>query len=456
MTPPVTVPAPGSVAQWLSADRVWTGESFASDLALRIDDAGHIAEIAPLSVIEGVPDTPPLRQLRGRALLPGFVNAHSHAFQRGLRGRGETFPAGTGSFWTWREAMYALVKGLDAETLATLCRRTFSEMLAAGITTVGEFHYVHHREGKTRDFEFDAVVLETARQVGLRIVLLETYYETGGIGQPLAGGQRRFATPEPDDYWQQIDHLAARLDPTTQSLGAVAHSIRAVPLERLRELHSEARRRDMVLHMHVEEQRQEIESCRLAHGTTPTGLLLDHLELDGSFTAVHCTHTDPADMERYLATGARVCLCPLTEANLGDGIADLPTILERGHGGQADGTRGDALCLGSDSNARISMLEEVRWLEYVQRLARERRGVCRDDGGRLGRRLLDIATVGGAHSLGLEAGRIAPGQLADLIAVDLGHPTLEGWDDETLLETILLGADNSVIAEVCVGGRWLR
>jgi formimidoylglutamate deiminase len=404
--------------------------------------------------------------LPNRALLPGFVNAHSHAFQRGLRGRGESFPnqptgpagtVGMGSFWTWREAMYSLVESVDRDGVRELTLSAFREMRSAGITTVGEFHYLHHDDASESDWAFDGAVLEAAAEAGIRLVLLQTCYREGGPGRPLEPAQRRFRAGSVAAFAESLDRLAEALDPARQSLGVVAHSIRAVPPDEVVALWDEAVRRDLPFHMHVEEQVREIVECAAAYGARPMELLLERLDLTSGasgasrFTAVHCTHTDPADMARFAAAGGNVCICPTTEANLGDGIADLPGIL----------AAGGRLSLGTDSNARISMLEEARWLELVQRLARERRGVLRDphrEGGRVATTLLDAATVNGARALGIlpagEGGAVRPGAWADLVAFDLGHPELAGWDEETLLESIFLGAGDRAIAGTFVGGAW--
>ncbi|MEP7325233.1 MAG: amidohydrolase family protein, partial [Gemmatimonadota bacterium] len=170
----------------LEADRTWTGQQFESGIQIELDAAGRIARVGRLGL-------KPTTRLTGQALLPGMVNVHSHAFQRGLRGRGDRFPAGMGNFWSWREAMYRLVEELDPEPFKRISVQAFREMLAAGVTTVGEFHYFHHTRGTT-DYAFDRLILEAAAEAGIRIKLLLTYYRTGGIGQPLAGGQLRFAT----------------------------------------------------------------------------------------------------------------------------------------------------------------------------------------------------------------------------------------------------------------------
>jgi len=423
------------------ADLTWTGERFESDLQVAIGANGRIEAVGSLG---RAPDV----RLRNRALLPGMVSAHSHAFQRGLRGRGETFPAGSGSFWSWREAMYGLVGRLEAEEFQTLCWQAFREMRAAGITTVGEFHYFHHREtgSDAADYAFDDLVLAAAAEAGIRIALIEVYYRTGAVGQPLEGPQRRFGSPSPEVYWQQMDRLAARLDPRRESLAASVHSLRAASLQDLAAIYDEARRRDLPFHIHVEEQRREIDDVLAYYDRRPMALLLETLGTATDLTAVHCTHTDAEEMDRFLAAGGTVCLCPLTEGNLGDGIAAVP---------RARPTSG-GFCLGSDSNARISMIEEMRWLEYAQRLATETRGVLRDDGGSVARILWRAATTGGAKALGIETGRIEPGCWADFAAIDLEAPSLAGWTPETLLESVIFGATEEVVATTCVGGEWAK
>ncbi len=424
----------------LQADLTWTGRRFARNQQVRIED-GRIQAMGKLGLEVDV-------RLERRALLPGFVNAHSHAFQRALRGRGETFPNGRGSFWTWREAMYQLVESLTWKEFKSVCTHAFTEMRAAGITTVGEFHYLHHL--RDDDYALDALVIEAAREAGIRIVLLNAYYNTGGIGaggagvgsigQPLTGAQLRFRSKSVDAYWKQMDRLDDAVDGDLVRLGTVVHSVRAASKGDITVLHREAKKRGLVFHMHIEEQKLEIEQCERAYGLRPMQLLLDIGELDFGTTLVHCTHTDPGDMAVVRGCKARACLCPLTEANLGDGLADLASV--------------GPSCLGTDSNARISMLEEMRWLEYGQRLRRMERGALRDEAGEVAPSLLRAATETGADALGIKAGRIEEGCLADFVAIDLDAPTLSGWTDETLAATLVCGAAEEAIADTCVGGQW--
>jgi formimidoylglutamate deiminase len=418
----------------IQADLTWTGGGFTPGLQVAVDSSGRIEAVGAL-------ERAPTHRLDRAALLPGFVDAHSHAFQRGLRGHGERFPAGAGSFWTWRQAMYGLVGSLDRSILRALCVQAFREMRDAGITSVGEFHYVHHE--REEDYAFDEVVLQAAADVGIRIVLLQCFYATGAIGRPLEGAQRRFATPSTDEFFRRLDVLAGRLDSATQSLGCVAHSIRAATPAQIRAVYDESVRRELPFHIHVEEQRKEIEECRHAYGRAPMAVILDALGR-GDFTAIHCTHTADRDMEAFLAAGGRVCLCPLTEGNLGDGIPELS--LPHATGGR--------FCLGSDSNARLAMLEDMRWLEYGQRLKGEMRGALADGDGSVAQSLLDAATIGGGRALALEVGRIAPGAWGDFAVVNLDSPSLLGVAPARLLDALIFGAGNEVIAGTFVGGRW--
>ncbi len=419
----------------IQADHTWLGDGFAAGVQVAVSGDGRIEAVGALGRVV-------THRLEHTALLPGFIDAHSHAFQRGLRGKGERFPAagGTGTFWTWRESMYQLAATLDPASFRRLSARAFREMRDAGITAVGEFHYLHHE--RETDHRFDDILLDAARASGIRLVLLQTFYATGGIGKPLEGAQRRFATPSMEQYWKQVERLTAMLDPTTQSLGVAAHSIRAGSLEQIGLLHQEATRRGLPFHMHVEEQRAEVAECVAAYGRPPMFLLNERFESGGNLCAVHCTHTASDDMRRFLQAGGAVCLCPLTEANLGDGLPELR------------GLAGARLSLGTDGNARISMVEEMRLLEYGQRLRDERRGVLADPAGRVATNLLSAGTEGGAQALKLRAGRIEPGYWADLVALDLSAPPLAELPAEGLLEGVIFGAGNEVIAGTFVGGRW--
>ena len=421
----------------LIPELTWTGERFARDICLRVAPDGRIESVAARSAEDrGV-------ELPGRALLPGFVNAHSHAFQRALRCEAQRFDTGSGNFWTWRETMYRLAEALDVDSFYEASGQCFTEMLRAGFTSVGEFHYLHHAADTYDDWAFDDAVLAAARDAGIRIVLIQTYYATGNVGQPLVGAQRRFAHVSRDAFLKQLDRLGAKLDPATQSLGIACHSIRAVNLDDLAYVRDFSLANRMPFHIHVEEARKEIDDCRRAYGKGPLAVLLEKLRIDDGVTSIHCTHSTPDDLREYAARGGRVCLCPITEGNLSDGFPDVPTI--RAAGGK--------LCVGTDSNIRVSAAEELRWMEFAQRLRREQRGVVVNEAGHCAAALLEIGTTNGAEAIGVNTGAIEPGRIADLVTIDLDHPSMRGAADEAILDALLFGCGNGAIDRVWVGGR---
>ena len=410
------------MANVIRAKWTWTGGRFERDVAVVIDSQGRIERVERAGAVD----------LLHHALLPGFVNAHSHAFQRGLRGTPQRFGTND-NFWSWRETMYRLAESLDVDRFYETSKRCFEEMLAAGITCVGEFHYLHHENSR---WALDDAILAAAKDAGIRLVLLQTYYATGGIGKPLEGAQLRFGPGSRDEFVRQLDVIAAKLDSKMQSLGVACHSIRAAPTEDLVYFRDYARANgNLPFHIHVEEVRQEITDCVAAHGKGPLETLLDRIHVDDRVTAIHCTHSTPDDLREFTARGGRICLCPLTEGNLSDGIADVPTMIDAG----------GRLCVGSDSNIRLGMTEELRWLEFVQRVARERRGVMTN--------LIDVGTVNGAGALGVACGVIAPGHFADLFVIDLDHPTMRGCaEPDAIIDSLIYGCGNEPITQVWVSG----
>ena len=408
----------------LEADLTWRGGRFESGVQVELLDDGTIGRVGPGLAKD-------VERLRGEALLPGFVNAHSHSFQRGLRGKAESF----GSFWSWREEMYRLARSLDLERFRGLAALAFREMLASGITTVGEFHYLHHLEGSL-GYELDRAVVEAAREAGIRLVLLDVCYMTGDVGKRLEGAQQRFESRSVDEFLESAERIGAQ--------GLVAHSIRAVPIEAIVRIHEEALRRNLVFHIHVEEQRQEIEASLAHYGKRPLALLLDRLEIGPETTAVHCTHSHEDDLARFLESGANVCVTPLTEANLADGVP--PAFLAR---------PGAHVSLGSDSNLRVDFTEEMRLLEYAQRLRAEKRGIFVDGSGTVAPRLFEIASRGGARSLGLRTGEIETGCLSDFLTLNLRHPGLQEIPPGNLMTGWVLGAGAQAIQRVAVSGRWI-
>lgn len=414
----------------------WTGLRFERNLEVEITD-GIISRVATRTADRSPSASDDTKRV---ALLPGFSNAHSHTFQRSIRGRTERFPVGRGSFWSWRDAMYRAANDLSADQLHQWNVAAFDEMRSAGITSVGEFHYLHHDQ--SLDFSLDEVVLDAARVSGIRLTLLHAFYQTAGPGIALADEQRRFSTPDPETFLEHFDDLRESHQSDLIRFGLVAHSVRAVPVPIIQSLWKAAKDRDVPFHMHVEEQRREIEEFFEATGERPMEMILRSLDIDERFTAVHCTHTRPEELAELTSRGGNICITPLTEANLGDGIQ--PALLPYHRN----------ISLGSDSNSRISMLEEMRWLEYVQRLSSETRGAFTGADDRMAINLFDIATVNGLRSIGWKGGRIEKGSPADLITIDLDHASLLGADDQTLLESLITGSDNEVVLSSCVGGAW--
>lgn len=443
----------------LVPDLAWVGGRFRADVAVDVDAGGRIAAVRDAAQARGRPGE--VRRLHGRALLPGFVNAHSHAFQRLLRGRTQWRPArgGDADFWTWREAMYDLVLGLDEDRLASASRACFAEMLRAGFTSVGEFHYVHRApDGAPLEppERLARIVADAARDAGIRIVLLHVAYASGGIGLPLEQRQRRFATPSLEEYLAGLDRLAEELaapGAPTATVGAAPHSLRGVPREWLGPIADWSARTGAPLHVHVAEQPAEVEACFAAYGASPVRVLADAGVLSPRFTAVHATHIDETDAALLAESDATVCACPTTERDLADGF--LPLELLR--------PAGVRIALGTDSNAVIDPFEEMRCVEYHERLRTGRRVIVADpverpDGGAPDRLacappLLAMGARNGARSLGLDAGAIEPGLLADLVAVDLAHPTLDHHGADTLASMLVFGAPPALVREVWVGGR---
>ncbi len=382
-------------------------------------------------------------------LLPGLVNAHSHAFQRRIRGATHTRGASDPSdFWSWRAAMYEAASALDPEGVYEVTKQCFAEMLATGITCVGEFHYLHHQpDGRPYEDrnELSRQVIRAAREVGLRLVLLEVYYARAGAGRPPLAEQRRFVDGAPAAFLERVDALRGLADGDALSVGLAPHSVRAVPEPALRELAAYAREHGLVMHAHVSEQPRENEECAAEHGCTPTELLARAGCIDparpGSFTAVHAIHVSARDRE--LLRAANVCACPTTEADLGDGIVLASEYL----------SRGTHVALGSDSNSVIDLIQEARLLEMHERLrARARLRLAGPD-GQVGSRLLAAATRGGARALGRPAlGQLAPGSPFDALTVHTRHRALAGVDGPNLLDALMLAGTAAPVDRVFVGG----
>jgi formiminoglutamate deiminase len=382
-------------------------------------DGGRRPVGGHLTAVEAGVARPPSHAVRlggGDALaIPGLVDTHSHAFHRALRGR-----AGGGDFWAWRAGMYALVDRLDPDSLLALATAAFGELLLAGITTVHEFHYLHHPAG------MDDAVCEAARRAGIRLVVLDTCYLRAGFdGSPLDAVQWRFSDGDVGRWATRAEKVAAANADVT--IGAAIHSVRAVDPPSMGAVAAWARARDVPLHLHLSEQRAENGACLAATGRTPTRLAHDHAVLGPSTTAVHATHVTGDDIRLLGTSGTRVCLCPTTERDLADGIGPAAALA----------AAGCDLRLGTDSHAVADLFEDARAVELDERLATGRRGLHRPEA------LLAAATAGAV---------LRPGEPADLCVVGLDGVRLAGVDRDEPAPMLVAAATAADVTDVVVAG----
>ncbi len=406
-------------------DHAWVEGRVLSDVIVTIDD-GRFTSVGQERVAGA--------HRLGGLTLPGFANCHSHAFHRALRARTQR---GGGSFWTWREQMYDAATRLDPDNYLDLATAVFAEMAATGITTVGEFHYVHHQPGGAPYDEANALglaLVEAARTVGIRMALLDTCYLAGGIGRDVEGVQTRFADDSALAWQERADELTAE-EGGDLVVGAAIHSVRAVPLDEMRLVADWSDRFEVPLHVHLSEQVAENQECLDAYGRTPTELLAEAGALGERTTAVHATHLTEVDVATLGATSSHACFCPTTERDLGDGVGPSVDLRDAG----------SRLTLGSDSAAVVDMFEEMRAVELDHRLDTQSRGHWQAPD------LLAAATATGHASLGFsDAGRIAVGARADLVTVDLASPRTAGCDASA--ETAVFAAAAADVRHVVSGG----
>lgn len=414
----------------LHAEAAWLSqaEGLARGVLIEVED-GRFSRVTT-----GITTPPPGAERLTGLVLPGFANTHSHAFHRALRGRTH---AGKGTFWTWRERMYAVADRLTPQTYLALARATFAEMALAGVTCVGEFHYLHHGHlGRPYDDPnaMGQALLHAAHDAGIRITLVDTLYLTSSVdGTGLEGPQLRFSDGDLDGWTTR--HGALRPKDGAR-LAAAIHSVRAVPADLLAPF--AAGLGDEPLHVHLSEQRAENATCRARHGCSPTELLHAHGVLGSRTTAVHATHL--SDMDRALLgdTDTGVCFCPTTERDLADGIGPARALVDGG----------SPLSLGTDSHAVIDLLEEARAVELNERLRTEQRGHFSAG------ELLHAATSAGHAALGWDgAGTIAPGARADLVAVRLDTARTAGFDPTDPAAAAVFAASACDVTDVLVDGR---
>lgn len=407
----------------LLPDLVLDARGARSGVGVTVEE-GRVVEVGPATDGERLP---------GRALAPGFANAHSHAFQRRLRGSVERLDSDHphDDFWTWRERMYALAGSLDPASIREASRRCYREMLSAGYTSVAEFHYVHHRPGGGPYDDPNAMaraVAEAAETAGIRLLLLPAAYARGGIP--------RFRDASVEGFLERVEELRAwaRGHPLVE-VGVAAHSVRAVPAGWLEEIGDYARERGLPLHVHACEQPREVEECGREHGMRPVELLAKTGFLGPGTVVVHATHADGGELDLLAERGSEVCACPTTEGNLGDGFLPAEGILRRGIG----------LSIGSDSHVRVDPFEELREIETNARRLSGRRNVLVAEG--------ELSPLPWLLRAGWGREGISPGDPADLVEIDLGHPALADVEPEDLPSALVFGAGSDVVCGAWVAGR---
>ncbi|MGH7705482.1 MAG: formimidoylglutamate deiminase [Candidatus Dormibacteria bacterium] len=415
---------------WL-AELAWTGDRLAPRLLLE-ESGGRFLRVEEL----GATPLPRGARVLSGLTLPGLANVHSHAFHRALRGRCQAPDGGSPDFWSWRRHMYALAGFLEPGQYYELCRAALAEMVLAGVTAVGEFHYLHRRpDGRAYERpEMEEALVAAAAEAGLRLTLMDTcYLRSGFAAEPLQGAAIRFSDGDPESWARRAERLE---EGERLRRGAAIHSVRAVDPEAMRWVSLWAAERAAPLHLHLSEQLQENVACLAATGLTPAQLVESCGVLGPRTTAVHAIHLTADDVTRLGATGTRVCVCPTTERDLGDGICPADQLA----------AAGAVLCVGSDSNAVVDLFEEARAMELDRRLATGRRS-------QLGAgTLLGAATGQGMAALGWDSGELRPGRLADFISIDLDSPRLAGAGTADLLPRVVFAATAADVHSVVVGG----
>ncbi len=421
-------------------------EGWARDVLFQIGPDGGLTAVTPNSKAGEAPRA-------AGAVLPGMANLHSHAFQRAMAGLSERAGPGEDSFWTWRDLMYGFVRRLTPDQAEAIAAQLYVEMLKAGYTAVGEFHYLHHDPqgvpyGDPGEMSHRAIAAAGAAGIGItHLPVLYGYSDFGG--QAANEGQRRFVH-EPDAFLRLVESLIAshRGDPQVR-IGIAPHSLRAVTAETLNAAVEGLNALDdsAPIHIHIAEQQKEVHDCIKWSGERPVEWLLRRAFPDARWCLVHATHVTEEEAARMAESGAVVGLCPTTEANLGDGVFPAPGFL----------AAGGRFGIGSDSHISISAVEELRWLEYGQRLTLRRRNVLSGgaDAPSVGAFLYKRALAGGAQALGRPIGRLAPGCRADLLVIDDGLPVLAGKSGDILLDAMIFAGNENPVRDVMAGGRWV-
>lgn len=423
----------------ISARHALTSQGWQQNITIQIGDDGRISRITDNNNTSGT---------SVGILLPALSNVHSHSFQRAMAGLAERRgPTAQDDFWTWRKIMYRFLEILSPDDIQTIAAQVQMEMLEAGFASQAEFHYVHHAPGGEPYAQMEETSLrhfEAARSTGIGYTHLPVLYMQGGLdGRALGGGQLRFGCTI-DQFEQLFSNIKSQMSahPTDFNLGIAPHSLRAVTLDGLKAATEVAPSNP--LHIHAAEQLGEVEDVKSVLGARPIRWLLDNMAIDQRWCMIHATHMDDSEVVGLARSGAVAGLCPITEANLGDGIFSAAQYI----------AAGGAFGIGSDSNVKIALSEELRMLEVSQRLRDKRRVVLSDGKTKSnGRFLYERAASGGAQAIGRDGGRIEIGALADMVALDHHHYSIAGLSEDTILDTWIFACDDRLVSDVWSAGR---
>jgi formimidoylglutamate deiminase len=431
-----------------SADFAWLPHGWGTDVQLDVANGGFatVDEDATRGAAAHL----------GRFVLPGMPNLHSHAFQRAMAGLAERQTNAEDSFWTWRETMYAFAGRIGPDDLRAIAAQLYVEMLKAGYTHVCEFHYLHHQpDGKpyADAATMSLALIEAAREAGIGLTLLPTLYMTGGFdGRALGERQRRFGH-DVDTYLRLIEQLR-KIENSTLRVGVALHSLRAVPERAMRDVLGSGLVDAAPIHIHVAEQIGEVQDCLSLRNARPVEWLLDHAPVDARWCLVHATHMTAEETRCLAESGAVAGLCPTTEANLGDGLFPLKDYM----------SAAGAFGIGSDSHISVSPVEELRWLEYGQRLLTRHRNIgVSESSNSVGETLWAESLFGGAQAAGVEIGMLEGGDpaaphaapRADLFVLDDNAPLLAARDGANALDTFLFAGNVNLVRDVMVAGEWV-
>jgi formimidoylglutamate deiminase len=427
----------GKTIRMFTAARTWQSDGWQPDCAFGIAANGRLVDA-----------TAGAKESLGSWVVPGMPNLHSHAFQRAMAGLAERKGRSDDSFWSWRETMYAFAAAIGPDELQAIAAQLYVEMLKAGYTQVCEFHYLHHQPDGTPYAQPEAMslaLIEAAREAGIALTLLPVLYMSGGFdGRALAPRQRRFGH-DVDGYLRLLETLRGHESDDVR-VGIALHSLRAVPEQAMRAVLASELAKQRPIHIHIAEQIGEVQDCLALRGAQPVEWLFDHADVDARWCLVHATHLTEAETAQIALSGAVAGLCPTTEANLGDGIFPLGAYLD------AHGTLG----IGSDSHISISPVEELRWLEYGQRLSSGHRNIAaRGQGISVGETLWSAALRGGSQAAGLPIGELCRGARADLVVLDETSPLLVARDTRSMLDSLVFAGNTPLVRDVMCGGQWV-